>query len=121
MVRAAALIVVLLTIGCTKGPSEFENRVRSEMRDPLSVVFSDVATTETVACGFVNGKNGYGGYAGKVPFFYEHNEGAGIVRILEKPVEGDSAMVWSKCPEPARTKISGWITDYAIGALKAAQ
>lgn len=44
--------------------------VTSEMIDPTSVVFTDVTADRSSACGWVNGKNRFGGYAGKQRFVW---------------------------------------------------
>nr|WP_314529356.1 hypothetical protein [uncultured Brevundimonas sp.] len=44
--------------------------VTSEMIDPASVVFTDVTADGSSACGWVNGRNRFGGYAGKQRFVW---------------------------------------------------
>jgi len=51
-----------------------ETAVRNKLRDPQSAVFSDVEVRleNGSVCGKVNGKNGFGGYAGAEFFaFYQ--------------------------------------------------
>lgn len=52
--------------------SDVEEEVRRTLRDPESAVFSGVQfyMESNVACGSVNAKNGFGGYAGKDDFVY---------------------------------------------------
>jgi hypothetical protein len=50
-----------------------EAAVAREMRDPESARFDGIKAGKTpegdiVACGFVNGRNGFGGYVGREPF-----------------------------------------------------
>jgi len=51
-----------------------QSATRNILKDPGSAQFSDLVTlqngTDTVVCGFVNAKNGYGGYSGRQGFIY---------------------------------------------------
>jgi hypothetical protein len=48
--------------------------VSENLRDPDSAQFSDMVALkngrDTIVCGFVNAKNGYGGYTGRKRFIY---------------------------------------------------
>lgn len=52
--------------------------VRDKLRDPYSEKFSDVKAFDVegalVICGYVNAKNGFGGYIGKTPFYVDRGE-----------------------------------------------
>ena len=41
-----------------------KSSVTMQLRDPASAVFSQVTTSDGKVCGYVNAKNGFGGYAG---------------------------------------------------------
>jgi len=47
-----------------------EGVIRRDLRDPESARFRDVRrnTEKGAVCGYVNAKNGYGGYVGEAPF-----------------------------------------------------
>jgi hypothetical protein len=55
-----------------------EAAVRPQLRDPQSAIFRDLSATNDrkigkspaglVVCGYVNAKNGFGGYTGEKPF-----------------------------------------------------
>lgn len=48
-----------------------KDAVTSTLRDPDSVKFRDIREAKSGAvCGYYNGKNAYGGYAGYSPFLY---------------------------------------------------
>lgn len=47
--------------------------VKAELKDPYSARFTDVhqnATLDSLVCGYVNSKNGFGAYTGRKPFTY---------------------------------------------------
>ena len=54
--------------------AEAKKAVASEMKDPTAPLFSEIKTTEDGVCGYVNGKNSYGAYAGKTRFTWRKNE-----------------------------------------------
>lgn len=61
--------------------------VAAEMRDPASAQFRNIEQGTTTACGEVNGRNAYGGYAGFTEFVYQN----GIVKFEpEKPAGFDT-------------------------------
>ena len=90
MVLAASLLMV----GCEKLPTS-ENKAKSAIRemmlDPESAQFSDLFVNSAggASCGWVNGKNRMGGYAGKAPFYFRPNGEALIVN--EQPSNNDFA------------------------------
>lgn len=73
--------------------------VAMELRDPDSGMFKGLKHPDTgshvvdssVICGYVNSKNGYGGYVGFVPFAYEGPIGMtkDPVVIIDEMVPGD--------------------------------
>lgn len=105
--------LVLIGLGACSTARDYEAPVKALLRDPESAQFSDVAIGPESVCGFVNSRNGYGGYAGRQPFIVVGNEAT----LLEARTE-TSALVNGRCQEPARAKINAWLTDVAIEALK---
>src|ERR1700722_3857616 len=81
-----------------------EVAVRAQLRDPQSAVFRDLsATTDRktgaspaglVVCGYVNAKNGFGGFTGEKPFinFY----GTKMVEIEPTPRTSKFNASWNK-------------------------
>lgn len=70
-------VVTLALTGCDQeGARQREmierakESVTSEMIDPTSVVFTDVTADLSSVCGWVNGRNRFGGYAGKQRFVW---------------------------------------------------
>ncbi len=49
------------------------------MRDPSSAQFRNVVAAESCVTGEVNGKNGFGGYAGFQQFYYDDARGVGQI------------------------------------------
>jgi len=73
-----------------------EGVIRGDLRDPESARFRDVRrnTEKGAVCGFVNAKNGYGGYVGEAPFIVYYStihhhlqiaNGAEVAKILTLP------------------------------------
>ena len=82
----------LLTTACEQLPgavNEAKREVRRNMIDPSSAQFESVREMPQsgAVCGFVNGKNRMGAYAGANPFVYEKGKGATLVQ--EPPTERD--------------------------------
>ena len=69
-----------------------ENQVRSLLRDPNSALFYEVAADPIsgAACGYVNAKNGYGGYDGRRMFVLS-SDGAFESQPVDDTKEGSSA------------------------------
>lgn len=66
------------------GNSEVEDAVRSQMRDPDSVKFRDIARCShdrDMWQGDYNAKNGFGAYTGYQPFFVKN----GVATLLTDP------------------------------------
>jgi hypothetical protein len=66
---------------------QVEKGLRAAMKDPDSArigkLFSAKATSGLIAvCGFVNGRNSYGGYTGEQPFFGMLNGGSFAVGLI---------------------------------------
>jgi hypothetical protein len=60
--------------GCNMALSEAHKAAADAMRDPASARFSHESVAPTgVVCGFVDGKNGFGAYAGASPYIYQPN------------------------------------------------
>lgn len=113
--RLTAVVMTIFALsGCSAARSfDYESAVKRELRDPESAQFSDVAVNVESACGFVNSKNGYGGYAGKQPFVVVDD----TVSLIEPTVDA-STLVNARCLEPAKTKINVWLAEQAVEALK---
>lgn len=79
---AIAAVALLLCSACgdQKMINKAEQAVLSQMKDPDSAKFKDVSvltspTGATYICGFVNGKNSFGGYNGYKQFIYTPSTG----------------------------------------------
>lgn len=90
--------LLLLLVSC-KSDSDYladaaEDAVRAELREPESAQFEAVHTypSRNIVCGFVNARNGFGGYAGRSPFVYDN----GIVTLAGEP---NFASAWRPCAE----------------------
>ena len=66
--------IALLEMGF-RGPSGIEARAKSEvaaqLRDPQSAIFTNVKSHGIRVCGEVNGRNGFGAYAGAKRFVWQ--------------------------------------------------
>lgn len=114
MTRGALALGAVLLVGCAPAQqADYESAVKLKLRDPQSAQFSDVTVNVESACGFVNSKNGFGGYAGRQPFVV-----VGDTATLIEPTVEASSLVNARCLEPAKTKINDWLTNQAIEALK---
>lgn len=81
---ASAIIALLLT-GCgtneltekEKLIADAKQTVAASLKDPESAKFRslDVYVDKKIVCGEINGKNGYGAYAGFSPFYYQSGYG----------------------------------------------
>lgn len=64
-------IVAAAFLAATPAPSHVVEAVKAELKDPDSAKFKGVKQTSPgYWCGWVNAKNGYGGYTGYSVFFY---------------------------------------------------
>lgn len=82
-----ALVVPLILAGCKPGEEKAislaKYEVAANLKDPASAQFRNVKVSKmtdaedgrvvAVVCGEINGKNGFGAYAGFHPFFVELN------------------------------------------------
>lgn len=82
-----ALVIPLVLAGCKPGEEKAISLAKSEvaanLKDPGSAQFRNVKVSKmtdaedghvvAVVCGEINGKNGFGAYAGFHPFFVELN------------------------------------------------
>lgn len=82
-----ALVIPLVLAGCKPGEEKAISLAKSEvavnLKDPASAQFRNVKVSKmtdaedghvvAVVCGEINGKNGFGAYAGFHPFFVELN------------------------------------------------
>lgn len=100
---------LFLAIGCTPPPppvtpgspvtlteeqkSVVRAAVAKTLKDPESARFGDMAATDSpttfVVCGYVNGKNSYGGYVGMQPFagIMPNDWSFSVVRIGGSPAD----------------------------------
>lgn len=116
MRRGIILVIGLAVSGCNNPAAyDYETAVKNQLRDPESAQFSDVTANIESACGFVNSKNGYGGYSGKKPFVAVGTEN---VRIIEGADKADAEAVAARCKDPALRLILSWMTERAMEALK---
>ncbi|MGG8247756.1 lipoprotein [Klebsiella aerogenes] len=81
------LVIPLVLSGCNPGEEKAISLAKSEvaanLKDPASAQFRNVKVSKmtdaedghviAVVCGEINGKNGFGAYAGFHPFFVELN------------------------------------------------
>ncbi|HBR0005046.1 TPA: hypothetical protein ACF3JK_003860 [Klebsiella aerogenes] len=81
------LVIPLVLAGCKPGEEKAISLAKSEvaanLKDPASAQFRNVKVSKmtdaedghviAVVCGEINGKNGFGAYAGFHPFFVELN------------------------------------------------
>lgn len=113
--RIAITVAAFSLAACTQNPTyDYETAVKSELRDPGSAEFSDVTVNGQSACGFVNSKNGFGGYAGAQPFVAT----ASTARVIDGSDKSDTDLVAARCTEPARQKIIEWMAKRAGAALE---
>lgn len=68
---------------------EVKRTTSRDMRDPASAVFSNIRGGRTadgmlIACGLVNGRNGYGGMVGNSPFFGTWRDGTYRTAVTER-------------------------------------
>lgn len=75
--RILPLLLLLSFAACSAEPREPEEleaarvAVRAMLNDPESGQFTDLRVLENgTVCGFVNAKNGFGGYNGKDQFYH---------------------------------------------------
>lgn len=80
-----ALVIPLVLAGCKPGEEKAISLAKSEvaanLKDPASAQFRNVKVSKmtdagdgrvfAIVCGEINGKNGFGAYAGFHPFFVE--------------------------------------------------
>jgi hypothetical protein len=84
--------------------AEFEQKVqhavRAILRDPASAQFSDVKAypEANAACGKVNAKNAFGGYAGEESFAYSLGDAA---------TESSDASLWMKLSNACQAAMNG--------------
>lgn len=76
VIFGAALIGLATAESCAAGVDDLAmEAVRSKLRDPDTAKFEGVVATPNGVCGRVNAKNGYGGYAGAIPFSVKLSDG----------------------------------------------
>ena len=68
-----------------------QEKIKARLRDPESARFTDVVVSRRsgspVVCGYVNAKNGFGGYVGKEPFISGDSADLDIARLKEPSLE----------------------------------
>lgn len=116
--RHTAFLLPYILVGCTQS-MDYETPVKRALRDPGSAQFTDVSAQQESACGFVNSKNGFGGYAGAVPFVVVGtNPDTASVRLLDSPTADDVTLVEARCIEPTKSLIHKHMTKFALDVLK---
>lgn len=92
LVASSLASIAVALAGCTTpNPEEqliatAQAAVASELRDPTSPLFTDVTANGTLeVCGKVNGKNGFGAYAGAQRFHYNTATGVEIEPSEDQP------------------------------------
>lgn len=93
----ASITAVLTLGGCGAPGSILINRAQEataqQLRDPTSAIFTNVTSpNQREVCGEVNGKNGFGAYAGKTRFTWHIATGAQI-----EPDEDSLAATYTRC------------------------
>ena len=77
MIRTALIAAIAAIASSTaladqaEGIATAKHAVATTLRDPASARFEDVRARLDAVCGFVNAKNGPGGYAGRALFVYD--------------------------------------------------
>ena len=90
MAPAIASLALILA-GCTSPEEKLiataQAAVANKLRDPSSPLFTEVTATEDglQVCGLVNGKNGFGAYAGPARFTYHTAIGAEVEPSEDQP------------------------------------
>ncbi|MFC3711261.1 hypothetical protein ACFOMD_01680 [Sphingoaurantiacus capsulatus] len=91
--RAASGAALLLALGGCGDTERGKEMVARDFRDPASLQWRDVRMVEhggsDYLCGEVNGKNGFGAYAGFRPFVVDI--GWGKAALEPRPQPGDDA------------------------------
>ena len=114
--RPAAICVAALAVaGCQQ--FDYETPVKAALRDPESAQFSDVEVKGKIACGFVNSRNGFGGYAGQIPFVVQSTQAT----VIDAPTPEKMQLVNDKCPDGIALKIGSWSTQKITEQLEAMQ
>lgn len=84
-----------------------KNYVIMRLKDPDSVKFGDVFASKTFpesnVCGFVNARNGFGGYTGMTPFIYSKSTNAVQMMGDDKVGAWRAQCIESPAPIPAST------------------
>lgn len=90
--RSACVIACLALAGCdVLAMPKAKELVANQLRDPSSAQFRDLRRTrQGVVCGEVNGKNGYGGYAGFQRFIAKPDTQEVWLEPTEEPVPDGS-------------------------------
>lgn len=82
--------------------SIIDRGVRNALKDPASGVITSVSAAKSSdgvvsACGFVNGKNSYGGYTGRQPFMGVLTQKAGFFVIKIGSTQNEAIAVATVC------------------------
>lgn len=118
--RCSVIGLVLTLTACSNAGFDYEEAVRSEMRDPDSAEFSNVATAPGVACGFVNAKNAYGGYVGKMIFVATApGDGIPTVHLIETWTKENSNLIRSRCPADSAFDLDMWSMNKRSDEIRA--
>lgn len=90
LVAPAIASLALILAGCVSPEEKLiataQVAVASKLRDPTSPLFTNVSTRNgSEVCGEVNGKNGFGAYAGSARFTYHTATGAEVEPSEDQP------------------------------------
>lgn len=83
--RAAVIVGVLALAGCDQSTSRAKEQVAAMLRDPSSAQFRNVKAAKGAVCGEINGKNGFGAYAGFSRFIVTPSTGAAMIEPSDVP------------------------------------
>lgn len=98
VVLSVFLFLSLSAFGCYYAydanlKSKIKDGIAEELKDPDSIVISDLKYNSNGACGYYNAKNSYGGYVGK-KFFYGEFTGGKFFKEIEDDM---SIYVMTQC------------------------
>jgi hypothetical protein len=92
--RKSCIILAALALAACNPVAELQAKraVAARMKDPDSAKFRNVRSVGDAICGDVNGRNGFGAYAGFVPFVFFPADGAVFVASDQMPASDRQAL-----------------------------
>jgi hypothetical protein len=98
-VRLLIILAAVALAGCEPGVDVKAKRVvSSKLKDPDSAKFRDLRDVGSAICGEVNGRNGYGAYAGYHPFVFFPSDGA--VFFIRQTMPKKDKQAWAHFCNP---------------------